>query len=316
LLFTYADTRIHEFFISRSGEGLPPAEQAVVMSRERGKLRDMIGYAYEEGCRHSAILRHFGDRFVVGPEGCGGCDRCTGETGIPGLRAVAPGAAQPRRSRARKSTSPTHAVRSLEEEEVVVVQKVLSAVARSKGRLGAADVARILRGSNRAEIVTDPLASSKSFGILRGMSHPALTALIRALRDAGCIQGQRPVLTPVGADVMWRRGEAALAMPAFSPKSTGRSGKAPRSGTASEPPRTLTADQRSLFEALKGARKEAAAERGVPAYRIATNKVLEALSALSCGADRDTWLSVHGVGPVNVDPLREVFEPVFESVLG
>ena len=315
LLFTYADTRIHEFFIIRSGEGLPPDEQAAVMARERGKLRAMTAYAYEEGCRHSAILRHFGDRFVVGPEGCGGCDRCTGETGIPGLKAVAPDAAQPRRSRSRRSASPTYAVRALEEEEVIVVQKVLSAVARSKGRLGAADVARILRGSNRAEIVTDPLASSKSFGILRGMSHPTLTALIRALRDAGCIQGQRPVLTPVGADVMWRRSEAALAMPPFSPKATSRSRKGSKGGTATNPPRALTADQRSLLDALKEARKEAAAERGVPAYRIATNKVLEALLSLSCGADRETWLALHGVGPVNVDPLREVFEPVFEAAL-
>lgn len=195
----------------------------------------------------------------------------------------------------------------------MVVQKVLSAVARSKGRLGAAAVARVLRGSNRAEVVTDPLSSTKSFGILRGVSHPTLTTLIRALRDAGCIEGQRPILTSVGADVMWRRGEAALAMPPFAPKATRHASS--RSGGATEPPRALTADQNALFEALKAARNEAATERGVPAYRIATNKVLEALLSLSSGADREAWLSLRGVGPVNVDPLREVFEPVFEAAL-
>ena len=317
LLFTYADTRIHEFFISRAGEGLAPAEQAAVMDRERRKLRDMTSYAYDEGCRHSVILRHFGDSFVVGPEGCGGCDRCTGETGIPGLAALPPDAIQPRRARgASRRATPEHALRALEEEEVVIVQKVLSAVARSKGRLGVADLARILRGSNRAEIVTDPLAASKSFGILGVMSHPMLTALIRALRDAGCVKGQRPVLTPTGADVMWRRSEVLLAMPTFSSKGRGRNPRSKSKGTSSTPPRDLSSDERALLEALKDARKEAAFERGVPAYRIATNKVLEGLLELRSGADRETWLGISGVGPVNVDPLREVFEPVFEALSG
>ncbi|MDP6946335.1 MAG: RQC domain-containing protein, partial [Myxococcota bacterium] len=310
LLFTYADTRIHEFFISRAGDGLPPDEQAIVMARERRKLRGIVGYAYEEGCRHGAILRHFGERFVVGPEGCGVCDRCTGESGVPGLRAVDPSSAQPRGGGARsRSNTPKHAVRALEEAEIVIVQKVLSAVARSKGRLGAADLARVLRGSNRSEIVTDPLASSKSFGILAEMSHPTLTALVRALADAGCLQGRRPVLTPVGADVMWRRNTVALAMPPFEPKVR----TARRSGTATRPPRELSRDQRDLLDALKEARREAAGERGVPAYRIASNKLLEALLDLGAGADKETWLAVSGVGPVNIDPLREVFEPVFEA---
>ena len=317
LLFTYADTRIHEFFISRAGEGLAPAEQALVMDRERRKLRAMIDYAYEEGCRHSTILRHFGDSFLVGPEGCGGCDQCTGETGIPGLRAIPPGAARAQRTRSSyQRKTPSYAERALEEDEVVVVQKVLSAVARSKGRLGAADLARILRGSNRAEIVTDPLAASKSYGILGTMSHPTLTALIRALRDAGCVKGHRPILTPIGADVMWRRGEVALAMPSFVPRASKRSAKRGVKGAASVAPRDLNPEERALLEALKEARKEAAMERGVPAYRIATNKLLEALLSLNSGQDRETWLAISGVGPVNVDPLRDLFEPIFEELLG
>ena len=311
LLFTYADTRIHEFFISRAGEGLPPDEQAAVMEQERRKLRAMVSYAYEEGCRHSAILRHFGDRFVVGPEGCGACDRCTGQSGIPEL-AAADARAMPRGTRRQRSTPARHPVRALSEPEIVVVQKVLSAVARSAGRLGNADLARVLRGSNRSEIVTDPLATSKSFGILTGMSHPMLTTLLRVLGEAGCTRGMRPQITPLGADVMWRRATVDLAMPPFEPKArrSARSG----SGAASAPIRALSDEERTVLDALKEARKVAAHERGVPAYRIATNKVLEALVTLSAGADREAWLALHGVGPVNVDPLREVFEPVFEAI--
>ncbi len=114
---------------------------------------------------------------------------------------------------------------------------------------------------------------------------------------------------------MWRRTDVALAMPPFVPKPKAKR-RSRSSGTASLPPLELTGTQRELFDALKEARREAAEERGVPAYRIASNNLLEALLNQPSGANRDVWLSIRGVGQINVDPLREVFEPVFESMSG
>lgn len=305
LLFTYADTRIHEFFISRAGEGLPTEQQAKVVARERDKLRSMVDYAYETSCRHGAILRYFGEPFSPEADGCGACDICTGQSGVGALatREVTRTSKGSRRSASRART--THVSRPLEEHEHLVVQKVLSAVARSNGRLGVAALARILRGSQRGEIASDPLASTRSYGILKGVSHPTLTSLLGALHAAGCTRGQRPRLTPLGTEVMWRRAEVQLGMPPFKERTS-----------ASRDPHLivdLTGQQRACLEALKAARKVAAEERGLPAFRIATNRVLEGLCLLEAGAERSDWMQVRGVGELNVDPLRDLFLDVLAT---
>ena len=165
LLFTYADTRIHEFFISRGGEELPPDLRASLAERERDKLRAMVRYAYDEGCRHGAILNHFGEPFIVGPEGCGSCDGCTGQAGLGDMalvKALGSGGGSHGRSRGRRSTPNQGPLRSLSGEEAVVVQKALSGVARSEGRLTGGDLVRVLRGSTRPETLADPLAETPS----------------------------------------------------------------------------------------------------------------------------------------------------------
>jgi len=63
---------------------------------ERSKLRAMISYAYEEGCRHRYILAYFGDPAASAGD-CGGCDRCLAAAGraVPELE---PAPARGRRS--------------------------------------------------------------------------------------------------------------------------------------------------------------------------------------------------------------------------
>ena len=307
LLFTYADTRIHEFFISQGGLDLPPAQRAARADREQGKLKAMVRYAYEEGCRHSSILRYFGERLTIGPDGCGACDRCTGETGVPDLATSsaaerAGGAA--RRSRGGRASD--HPPRDMTEAESVLAQKALSAVARSRGRLTVVEIARVLRGSRRAEVLADPLAETRSFGILAHLSHAAVTSFLEALRRAGCMRGgARPELTHEGVEVMWRRRTVMLDVPEVASKAQRREAKGASTGAASAP--LLDGDQREVLEALKAIRLDAAREREVPAYRVATNRVLEALVRAPPDDDRDAWLGVKGIGPSSVDPLRELF---------
>jgi len=189
----------------------------------------------------------------------------------------------------------------------VVVQKTLSAVARSQGRLGIADLARVLRGSSRPEILADPLAGSRSFGILKDMSHSSLTALLASLLRAGCTEGRRPRLTDLGHDVMWQRRQVSLDVAPLQPR---------RSSTTStqHPPKPLTSEQLALLERLRTARLIAAEDNGVPAFRIASNRVLEALAARPPGDSAESWLSIKGVGPKNVVPMREVFGPVLADL--
>ncbi len=241
LLFTYADTRIHEFFISKGGDNLTPERRAAWAEEEDRKLKSVVRYAYAEQCRHAEVLRYFGERMVIGPEGCGACDVCTGETGVPGLKVGDVGSARGSRgggvragggapvSRERPSLG-APLERDLTEGEVTVVQKVLSGVVRSRGRLTTGDLSRLLKGSNRPEILADPLAESKSFGILRRVSHPMLVALLKALERAGCTTGRRPQITARGADVMWRRASVRLAMPPFEERGSLRGDDDPDGG--------------------------------------------------------------------------------------
>lgn len=55
--------------------------------RELAMLRRMAGYAYHTACRRKYLLGYFGDE----PEGCSGCDVCSGPTPEPKVEATAPG---------------------------------------------------------------------------------------------------------------------------------------------------------------------------------------------------------------------------------
>ena len=67
---------------------------------ERNKLRAMVSYGYEEGCRHRFIMAYFGD-----PAGrahtCDACDRCLAAAGAPIRSPARSGARKRSRGRAR-----------------------------------------------------------------------------------------------------------------------------------------------------------------------------------------------------------------------
>ena len=54
---------------------------------ERGKLRSMVSYAYEEGCRHRFLMGYFGDQTDAAGS-CAACDLCLRAAGrpLPALR--------------------------------------------------------------------------------------------------------------------------------------------------------------------------------------------------------------------------------------
>ncbi len=297
MLFTYADTRIHEFFIDKGGENLPYELRAAVAEMERSKLKAIVRYAYDEGCRHAAILRYFGDTVrTCDAEGRPGCDNCSGGVGLQGVAGEGGEVVKTERSRPTRVDP-----RPLSEAEEIIVQKVLSAVARANGRLSPRRLARVLRGSKARDVVNDPLAGSKSYGILESMREAALLELCYALERAECTVGRCPRLTSLGVEVMWRRAAIQLDIPPFEEGA----GRRRRQVHAEATP--LSVDQRDRYRALKQRRFEAAKERGVPAFVVASNRVLEQLATLRPDASRDDWLALRGVGDKSVDPLREVF---------
>ena len=309
LLFTYADTRIHEFFIERGRDEVSAERYEAWANRERRKVRAMVRYAYEAGCRHGEILDYFGERMTLSDDGCGACDLCTGETGVPGetlasLTAIAQAVTRGGRSRAKRASKVIPA-RPLEEHEQVVVQKALSAVARADGRLSNSAISRILLGSKRPDVLSDPLAQTRSYGQLNGFGHETIRRLLVALEQARCTQGQRPRLTPSGYEVMWGRQSVDLGVAPLVAKRTKRA-----SAAASVPTDDIDTD---LLEQLREARLEAARELEVSAYVVASNKTLEGLAALRPEPTDEAWLTIHGIGPKKVEPLRDLFGRLIEE---
>lgn len=326
MLFTYADSRIHEFFIDKSGEDLDPTTRAARAEADRQKLKAIQRFAYHEGCRHAALLRYFGDRSkdcdLSDPTGSR-CDNCAGSTGLAKVhlnehtarKATAP-------SRAPRDIAddddPRHAKRRLSDSEEVVVQKALSAVARSRGELELKTIAKALRGSRATDVINGPLFGTKSFGMLDELPEATTLALLRALARAGCIdhgKGRKATLTALGTEVMWRRQSVPLEMPPFSHeglKKKSASPTAPPSEAPGQPEKAGDADS-TLVRALKQRRLVLAKQRGVAPFVIASNALIDRLATLNPDASSDEWLALKGVGEQNLQSLREAFKPLIDS---
>jgi ATP-dependent DNA helicase RecQ len=117
----------------------------------------------------------------------------------------------------RGDFSPASA-RSLTNDEVIVVKKILSCVARMNDRFGKGTVIAVLRGSKSKQVIDHHLDRLSTYGLLSDMSEAAVGAFFRALIDAGCIEVREsayPIvrLSDLGRSVMAGRTEIALALP-------------------------------------------------------------------------------------------------------
>jgi ATP-dependent DNA helicase RecQ len=105
----------------------------------------------------------------------------------------------------------------LNDEQLLVVRKILSCVARMNGRFGKGTVAAVLRGSKSRQIADNSLDKLSTYGLLKALSQDEITAYIKSLIDAGCVEiskGLYPTisLTEFGRDVMHERAPVMLSL--------------------------------------------------------------------------------------------------------
>jgi superfamily II DNA helicase RecQ len=226
---------------------------------EQRKLRRVVDFAYHKGCLRAYILRYFGDRRAELTCGtCSGCTgeaapgrasggRDEGTLRVRGARGSseldsfiidsAPTGAALRehlrnasRERERQSEREIHTDRkpeelgparvALEGEPLTIARKVLSCVARTKGRFGKTVVAGVLRGSKAKQILETGLDRLSTYGILADMTQDEIVAWCDALLDADLLAltpGAYPTLqlTPEGVAAMKGEGEARVAVEQF-----------------------------------------------------------------------------------------------------
>ena len=233
-------------------------ELAIRAAAEQGKLRRMIDYCYHKLCLRRFILNYFGDNKKVDRcETCSSCaphpssyvaHSATGKgRGSAGTLRIggaklppsteidqliidhAPIGAELRDELRKRATvnRPHNSVtvepraasgRALNPEEVTVVRKILSCVARLNGRFGKGTVAAVLRGSSSRQVINHHLDQLSTYGLLKQLSQDDITAYTKALIDAGCISvggGEYPTvgLTDFGREVMAARADVALELP-------------------------------------------------------------------------------------------------------
>ncbi len=269
-------------------------ELAARRQAEYAKLERVIRYARTRRCRQVEILEYFGD---PNRQSCGNCDCCS------------------RHGRAPRGSPPSVSLAG-EPRIVRTVRIALSAVARAGGRFGKTMIAQMLCGSRAAKLSRSGLHRLSTFGLLRELSQTEVLELLEALLAAGLIEQHdierhRPVvrLTEAGGQVM--REQTPLP-PSFVLNPELRARLRDPSAARQETPETAVTRTRDvppeselpppdaeLLTALRAWRRETAAERSLPAYRVLTNAAIAQLAILK-PAELEELLEIKGIGQVTV----------------
>ena len=261
--------------------------------RDRDKLKRMIDWAYAAACRQRLILEYFGES---GAGDCGNCDQC-------------------RRDAARQGA------RVLTAEEMQIVRKALSGVARCsvrngsawEGRFGRARIAGMLTGSRNKEVLSARLDELSTYGILKEEGAAFVQTLLRELESAGLLAvsgGDYPLLslTERGADIMKSGGSIRLNMPSAAPML--RSRGAARSAPEVEL-RELGFDE-GLYKKLRDLRAQLADRDGVPSYVVFNNQTLEFLTRLR-PTTMAAGLRIRGIAERKAEKYLEPFLAVIRG---
>jgi ATP-dependent DNA helicase RecQ len=282
-LFSYRDCHTQRFFIDKIGQDNPQADPQRIAELKRhatDKLELLIRYTNTHRCRRQMILDYFGDEAPV--ENCV-CDICAG---------------------GRHLDADTTG-KELDESTVLLLKKILSAIARCQGKFGVSTVAKVLAGSDEERLARWRLTELSVFGLLRDHTEKSLIAMIHRVLEAGLARQRdpdgakfRPVieLTEPGIAVMKGSRNPPPVLADLMPRLVARSERAATIEADEEPP---TPEAAALFERLRQWRAGIAREKGLPAYVICHDSTLREIAR--CSPTTAAALeSVKGMGPFKV----------------
>lgn len=246
------------------------------------KLDQVMAYAGSQECRRLFLLRYFGEGLKGGS--CNACDVCKKPVHEP-----EPGT---------PASDPVMAV------------KVLSGVARLKGRFGQAVAAKVLTGSKDRMVFQFGLHELSTYGLLSGYTQAQVQQWIKELISHGCITSRRismgakiyPVLelTGRGHGVMTRKEAILLSRPVTEGKRI-----------SAEMP-LVQESEKEIFNRLKELRSSLARKEGLPAYCIFQDRTLKEMTRLLPSTPEDL-LGIVGVGQVTLKKYGKHFLELMEE---
>ncbi|MFT5291132.1 MAG: ATP-dependent DNA helicase RecQ [Planctomycetota bacterium] len=252
-----------------------------VLEASLDQLSEMMNFTTKFVCRHRQLVEHFGQAYerptdlADGVEGCGACDVCLKEM-------------------------------TVEDDSVVLAQKILSCVVKVGQRYGGAHVASVLRGADTASIRKTGHDQVSTYALLKDRSQIEVRAWIDQLVGQGflgVVGDQYPTLVMTEAGVTVMKGESDVQLFALPKRLVSKARKRSAPVTPEGP---LSSDDDALFEKLRGLRRDLARERGVPPYLIFNDRSLAAM-ARARPSTTDQLLTVKGVGEKKAADLGPAF---------
>ncbi len=248
------------------------------------KLQRMQQYAESDICRRRILLNYFNE---VSNEDCGNCDVCKNP---------------PQRF-----------------DGTVIVQKALSAIARTNQQIGVSMLVDILRGSFSADITEKEYDKLKTFGA--GRDIPArdwqdylLQMLQLGYFEIAYNEKNHLKITSSGSDILFGRSKASLVI--ITRTETITKQKKKKVVVEKELPMAMPAiENENLFEALRALRKQLAEQEALPAYIVLTDKVLHLLS-ISRPTTIEEFGNVSGIGEYKKNKYGKDFVEVIRQYEG
>ena len=214
------------------------------------KLQRMQQYAEADICRRRILLNYFGEQRI---HDCDNCDVCKNP---------------PERF-----------------DGTIIVQKALSAIARTNQQVGTPMLVDILRGNLNAELKEKGYNQLKTYGAGRDISARDWQDYLLQMLQMGYFEvayneNNHLKITPAGSDVLFGREKALLVVIHREEISANRGRKKKTTAPAMRelPLGTESGESTDLFEALRALRKQLADEEVLPAYLILSDKVLHLLA--------------------------------------
>ena len=231
------------------------------------KLQRMQQYAESDICRRRILLSYFGE---TADHDCGNCDVCKNP---------------PERF-----------------DGTIIVQKALSAIARTEQQISTGVLVDILRGTMSPEVVSKGYQQLKTFAAGREVPardwHDYLLQMLQlGYFEIAYNENNHLKITSTGSDVLFGRATARLVVIRREETNETKQG---RKRKASLPGKELPlglpdTENEALFEALRKLRKRLADEEALPAYIVLSDKVLHLLST-SRPATIEEFGNISGIG--------------------
>lgn len=216
------------------------------------KLKRMQQYAEADICRRRILLNYFGETM---DHDCGNCDVCRNP---------------PQRF-----------------DGTILVQKALSAIARTGQQIGTSILIDILKGTASADVIERGYDKLKTYGA--GRDVPArdwqdylLQMLNLGYFEVAYNEKNHLKITEAGKKVLFGHEQAQLAVikrEEYPSKTTLRKKKTEHPAPAPVIPLAFEDEDQSLFEALRALRKKLADQQAIPAYIVLSDKVLHLLAS-------------------------------------